>query len=178
MAESNGSSSAIMPKTEGMSEVSSQDSTKPERLNARQLAPTEVIDRWAVLWPSLERMLSPDVALGPVREAGFMSGFKMGSLQCWALETTVANPGRMVGMAVTTLMGDPYLGLKNLVVYGLFTMEYVGLVAWKSLEEALVGYARANGCQAVYAETTNARVVEIAQEMGFTSSTTLRRRID
>lgn len=141
-------------------------------LHARQCTATEVVQRWDVIWQGLKTILDPR------REAQMQQAFVRGELHAWALEMPGPDGLNLVGLAVTTIMGDPYMGLRNLVVYGLFVNQVVMLEAWKSLEDSLVQFARMMECNTIYAETDNPRVQQIAEAMGFTAQVSLRRRVN
>lgn len=114
----------------------------------------------------------------PAVSAELQQAFLRGYLHCWALEAPHGDNLQIAGVCVTTVMEDPFAHARNLVVYGLYVGSVIPIEAWKSLQEPLLEFARASECTHIYAETTNVRVQQIAEAMGFVVSTALRRRVE
>lgn len=75
---------------------------------------------------------------------------------------------QLIGIAVTRLINDEVTGDKALVVSCLYSFKSVDMEFWKSDIEMIKQFARTSGCKKIIAYSTNERVYEIVQSIGFT----------
>jgi len=133
------------------------------KLTARQIS-----EWWPVVKECLERTLPPFTYASPERFANILEQLLQGGMQCWIVQRfdDSAQTVAPEGFVVTTISIDECSGVKNLLLYAVWSFGLVSDEEYRNGWQTLVTFARASGCHRIVTYTDQKRVVQQFQMLG------------
>ncbi|RLJ00940.1 MAG: hypothetical protein DRP08_06130 [Candidatus Aenigmatarchaeota archaeon] len=113
------------------------------------MSPHDIQEKWEFILPSILQVLRGDrkEVIERIKE-----GFETGALQCWAF----VKEGKVVGIMTTVIVEEPILKTLRLLVFSVAGFD-LDLKELNGGFEALVDFAKENGCEAICAYTHDKR---------------------
>ena len=125
-----------------------------------RLSPIEIGQCWTVI-----RHSSVESSPGGVSEeslTNILKGLQDGRISAWV----VTSVKEIVAVGTSTVIEDNASKVKSLLVYSIFSYEFVDVELWKTLFIALKKYAKSCGCKTIVAFAENKRVLGLLKEFG------------
>lgn len=139
-----------------------------------QLLPEQASSMWDAIKPAIMSSMPGHWKKDDIIATNLLQAILSENMQCWVNQD--ADSGRIDGVVLTTIFHDRCSGVKNLLIYGLASMQHAKIVddtTWKEGMATLIKYAKTVGCDNITAYTTTQRVVDIADTLGCKKETFL-----
>jgi hypothetical protein len=135
--------------------------------------PAQVAQAWNELSEYILFALPP-TAKPNISRKKLLESVNDGRLTFWVMtEVRHGQPVKKLGVISTTLLTDPVLGVRNLLIYSLATMANMPEEAWIEGLQALQKYAKANCCSAILAYSEVPQIISIVEKLGGKASVRL-----
>lgn len=131
----------------------------------QRLAPLAITKYWNLIQQCLLDALSGQKA-APGHAARLMGAVQAGRIQVWSAISKDETPV-LAGMVFTQITTDPFLGTKELWIYGLSMRAQATPEVYAQCLNEIAEYGRANGCHAMKAQTVKSGVKRLLETAGW-----------
>jgi len=130
------------------------------------LSPLEVSKFWNVL-KALVHDAMPEDLLTDESVLRVLNCFLSGKCQAWLLFDIGGEEPRVAGMSWTRLVTDEVYGVRSCVIEMAYAYDFITEPAWARAYKQIEIFARDSGCSRIVAYSNVARVIEMAEKLGF-----------
>lgn len=128
----------------------------------QRLTNDDVVKRWSVIKEGIMRSLPPTVPLSEDSISGILSSLISGRLQCW-----IENGEEEIkGLVLTGVMEDEFAGIRNLLIFSIYSNRTSSPEDWRDGINTLKAYAKGRGCYKIIAFTDREIVESIVLKLG------------
>ncbi len=127
-----------------------------------KLLPNQVADHWEPIKSAIKASLPPVSQGAEDHMENVLNLLLIGDMHCWISYTS---EGRVDNIATTQVIHDSVTGNKNLLIYSVFGFD-VDQRSWAEGIQALIKYARSEGCDNIVGYTNVSSIVKFIQRIG------------
>ena len=141
---------------------------KKERVNKVlvKFTPGQVAENWQYLEPGIRTALPPFTYEDPERMNNIHQALLSGLIDCWVGNIQVNGSWKPYGFMLTTLSEDTISGVKNLLIYVVYSYSKIPLKEFEANIGTIVSHAKNLGCHRIVAYTSVPKLLAIAKELG------------
>lgn len=126
-----------------------------------KLLPEQISKFWLIIKYAIEESLSPIVGEHPDKMNRILSSCLSGLLEVWAVYDKESN--KFEAIIVTQFLYDDASNTKNLLIYCLYGYTTISLGSWYRSLDAMIKYAKSNGCHSIVAYSANQDLIKIVK---------------
>jgi len=131
-----------------------------------KLLPEQISKFWPIIKYAIEQSLPPITGEHPDKMNRILSSSLCGEIDVWASYVKEGEGVKLEGIILTQIIYEHVSFTKNLLIYCVYGYAETTNDTWILGLGGLAEYAKAKGCSAVIAYSSNSHVIEIAKKLG------------